>query len=223
MVPLTALRRHTGERMARSRATAAHALSLVEVDFHRVERVRRDAGLDALAFVARAVVDALARFPHLNASVEDDGLRVHRAVHLGLTVDLDHQGLVVPVVRDADGKRLRAIATEAVDVRTRARAGHLGPDDLLGATFTINEPDTHAALLSVPIIHQPQVAILAIGGVQRRPVAVPLPDGGDAIAVHPVALLALSWDHRAFDGAYASAFLASVREILETRDWQAEL
>ena len=197
--------------------------TLVEVDLERVERARAASGLEVLAFVARAVADALVRHPHLNASVEPDGLRVHHDVHLGIAVDLDHEGLVAPVVRAADGMRLRALAAEVADRQARARERALGPDDVLGATFTIAEPDAERGLVSVPIIHQPQVAILAVGGGQRRPVAVPLADSGEAIVVHTVAQLALVWDHRAVDGAYASAFLGSVREILETRDWQAEL
>ncbi len=223
LVPTGAVRRHTGEHLSRSRATAVHTLSLVDVDLDRVERVRSETGLDLGAFVARALADALTRYPHLNASVEDDGLRVHRDVHLGITVVLDGVGTVAPVVRSADGKRLRALAGELGALQDQARAGTLGPDDLAGATFTIGEPETEPGLVSIPIIHQPQVAILAVGGVQRRPVAVPLPDGGEAIAVHSVAPLALVWDHRAVDRAYASAFLASVRDTLETRDWQAEL
>ena len=223
LVPTTTVRRHTSEHLARSRATAVHTLSLVDVDLDRIERARSETGLDVGAFVARAVADALTRSPHLNASVEDDGLRVHRDVHLGITVDLDGAGTVAPVVRSADGKRLRALAGELAALQDRARAGTLGPDDLAGATFTIGEPETEPGLVSIPIIHQPQVAILAVGGVERRPVAVALPDGGEAIAVHSVAPLALVWDHRAVDRAYVSAFLASVRDALETRDWQAEL
>jgi 2-oxoglutarate dehydrogenase E2 component (dihydrolipoamide succinyltransferase) len=223
LVPAGPVRRHAAEHLARSRATAVHALSLVDVDLDRVERVRAEAGLAVDAFVARAVADALTKHPHLNASVEDDGLRVHRDVHLGLTVGVEGRGTVAPVVRSADGKRLRALAGELAALQDRARTGALGPDDLAGATFTVGEPETEPGLVSIPIIHQPQVAILALGGVRRRPVAVPLPDGGEAIAVHPVAPLALVWDHRAVDRAYASAFLASVRDALEARDWQAEL
>ncbi len=223
VVPLTRIRRLTGEHMVRSKATAPHALSVVEVDFHRVEPARRAAGLTYLPFIARAVVDAIARFPHVNATVGDAELTVHRDVHLGIAVDLDFEGLVVPVVRNADGKRLRAIAGETRDLAHGARSKRLSPDALAGGTFTITNPGPYGTMLSVPIINQPQVAILATDGVKRRPVVVELDGGGDAIAIHPVGLLALSWDHRAFDGAYASAFLALVRELLETRDWGAEL
>lgn len=223
VVPLSRIRQITGDHMTRSKATAPHALTVMEVDFERVERARRAAGLTYLPFVARAAVDAIAQFPHLNASVGDDHLIVHRSVHLAIAVDLDYQGLVVPVVRDADGKRLTTIATEVADLAQRARTKHLSPDDVTGGTFTITNPGPYGTMLSVPIINQPQVAILATDGVKRRPVVVELDDGEEAIAIHSVGLLALSWDHRAFDGAYASAFLALVRKILETRDWDAEL
>ncbi|HMC70060.1 MAG TPA: 2-oxo acid dehydrogenase subunit E2, partial [Mycobacteriales bacterium] len=127
------------------------------------------------------------------------------------------------VIHDADGKRLRAIAREIADLAARARNRKLGADDISGGTFTITNPGPYGTFITAPVINQPQVAILSTDGVKKRPVAVELADGGDGIAVHPVGLLALSFDHRAFDGAYASAFLNRCREILETRDWEQEL
>ncbi len=223
VVPLNRVRRLTGDHLLRSQQVAPHAFIAMEIDFERVERVRRAARLTYLAFVARAVVDAVTGFPHVNASVGDDELVVHHAVHLGIAVDLDHQGLVVPVVHDAHLKRLAALGAEIADVAARARSKQLSPDDVAGGTFTITNPGPYGTTISAPIIHQPQVAILSIDGVKRRPLVVELDDATEAIAIHAVGMLGLSFDHRAFDGAYASAFLARVREILETRPWEVEV
>ncbi|HEV2369988.1 MAG TPA: 2-oxo acid dehydrogenase subunit E2, partial [Acidimicrobiales bacterium] len=179
--------------------------------------------LSYLPFIARTVVDALEAFPKLNASVGDDALIVHRRVNLGIAVDLDFEGLIVPVVRDADSKRLRAIAREIHELADRARSKRLTADEISGGTFTITNPGPYGTFMTVPIINQPQVAILSTDGVKRRPVVAPLAGGGEGIVIHPVGMLALSFDHRANDGAYASAFLARCREIIETRDWIQEL
>ncbi len=232
-VPLSNIRRRTGEHMVQSRATSPHAASVVEVDYESVDRVRaahRDVwrqeegfGLTYLPFVSRAAIDALAEFPHLNATVGDGDLIVHGSVNLAIAVDLDFEGLLAPVVRDADGKRLRAIAREIDDLAGRARSKQLSADDITGGTFTISNSGSFGSHLVLPIINQPQVAILSTDGISRKPVVVTAADGSEAIAIHSVGLLAMSWDHRAFDGAYAAAFLARVREIIETRDWEAEL
>ncbi len=222
-VPFSASRRRTAEHMVRSKATSPHATIVVEVDFEGVARARRgQTGLSYLPFVARAVIDAIAAFPHVNASVADDSLVVHPDVHLGIAVDLDFQGLIVPVVRDAADKRLRALAHEITDLATRARGRRLSPDEVVGGTFTVTNPGPFGTALSVPVINQPQVAILATDRVVRRPVVIDL-ELGDSIAVHPIGRLALSFDHRAFDGAYAAAFLDRVRTILEARDWDVEV
>ena len=227
------IRRRTAEHMVRSKATSAHVLTAIEADFENVDRVRRAAQaewkeregftLTYLPFISRAVIDAIEDYPHVNASVGDDELIVHHRVHLGIAVDLSFQGLLAPVIHDADGKRLRAIAREVHDLAARARAKKLSADEIQGGTFTITNPGGYGTLITAPIINQPQVAILSTDGVKKKPVAVELPDGGDAVVVHPVGILALSFDHRAFDGAYASAFIARVKEILETRDWSQEL
>jgi len=169
------------------------------------------------------VVDALHEFPQANATFTDEALVVHNYVNLGIAVDLDFKGLMVPVIRDADGKRMRAIARDVSDLASRARSKKLTPDDISNGTFTITNPGPFGTLLTMPVINQPQVAILSTDGVKRRPVVVNLPDGSESIAIHSVGNLALSWDHRSFDGAYASAFLGKVKDILETRDWSAEL
>jgi pyruvate dehydrogenase E2 component (dihydrolipoamide acetyltransferase) len=233
VIPFSNIRKRTAEHMVRSQATSAHVLIAIEVDYDAVDRVRlaeKEAfkaeegfSLTYLPFVSRAVIDALHDFPHLNASVGDNELIVHRAVHLGIAVDINFEGLIVPVVHDADSKRLRAIAREISDLATRARSKKLNADEISGGTITITNPGGHGTLMTAAVINQPQVAILSTDGVKKRPVVVELPDGSDAIAIHPVGNLALTFDHRAFDGAYASAFLARCRNILETRDWSQEL
>jgi 2-oxoglutarate dehydrogenase E2 component (dihydrolipoamide succinyltransferase) len=232
-VPFTNIRRRTAEHMVRSKHTSAHTMVAFEVDYSAVERVRlaerekfRQAegfSLTYLPFITRAVVDALADFPHVNSSVGDDALIVHHDLNIGIAVDLDFEGLLVPVIHQADSKRLRALARDISGLAARARAKRLTMDDISGGTFTITNPGPFGSFITVPVINQPQVAILSTDGVRKRPVAIELPDGSDGIAVHPVGNLALSWDHRAFDGAYAAAFLAAVKDILESRDWSAEL
>jgi 2-oxoglutarate dehydrogenase E2 component (dihydrolipoamide succinyltransferase) len=233
VVPFTNIRRRTAEHMVRSKATSAHTLAAIEVDYDAVERVRRahkdafksqhGASLTYLPFIARATIDAIEEFPNVNSSVGDDALIIHRDVHLGIAVDLDRQGLIVPVVRNASDKRLPALARDITDLAGRARNKKLSADEIAGGTFTITNPGPFGTFLTAPIINQPQVAILSTDGIKKRPVVVELPDGSDGIAIHPTGLLALSFDHRVVDGAYASAFLAHIKEILETRDWEQEL
>ena len=234
--PFTTIRRRTAEHMVRSLATSAHTLVVMDADFSSVRRALdgeqdsfRDEegfGLTYLPFVARAVVDALSEFPRVNASVGEDALIVHRDVHLGIAVDLEFEGLVVPVIRHASELRVRALARAMHERSVAARERALGPDDLAGGTFTLTNAGGYGTLLTAPIISQPQVAIIATDGVSMRPVAIPLGDSTGSeygVAVHPVGNLAMSFDHRAFDGAYASAFLGRVVEILESRRWVEEL
>jgi 2-oxoglutarate dehydrogenase E2 component (dihydrolipoamide succinyltransferase) len=233
VIPFSKIRKITAEHMVRSKATSAHTLVVVEVDYDGVDRVRhahQDAyrateghSLTYLPFISRAVVDAIAEFPHVNASVGNDELIVHHYINLGIAVDLNFEGLLVPVIHDADSKRLRAIAREIADLAARARNKRLNADDITGGTFTLTNAGPFGTLLTAAVINQPQVAILSTDGVKKRPVVVELPDGTDAIAIHPVGMLALTFDHRAFDGAYAAAFVSRVRQILETRDWSQEL
>jgi 2-oxoglutarate dehydrogenase E2 component (dihydrolipoamide succinyltransferase) len=233
VVPFTNIRRRTAEHMIGSKQTSAHVYASIEVDFEGVDRLRRSHGqafkaeegfsLTYLPFVTRAVVDAIREFPEVNASVGDNALVVHGAINIGIAVDLDFKGLIVPVIHGADAIRMRGIAREVSDLAARARTKKLGADDIQGGTFTITNPGPFGTLITLPIINQPQVAILSTDGVKRRPVVVEADDGSEAIAIHSVGNLALAWDHRAFDGAYASAFLRKVQEIIETRDWEAEL
>jgi 2-oxoglutarate dehydrogenase E2 component (dihydrolipoamide succinyltransferase) len=232
-VSLSKIRKLTGDHMVMSLATAPHAFSVVEVDYANVDATRQKVkdewksaegfSLTYLPFISRAVIDALGDFPHLNASVGDGELVVHRYVDLGIAVDLEYQGLLVPVVRDADSKRLRALAREISDLANRAKSRKLSPDEIQGGTFTISNNGSAGSVLTAAIISQPQVAILSTDAITKKPVVVTLPDGSDTIAIHPVGNLAMSWDHRAFDGAYAANFLVKVKQLLETRDWSAEL
>jgi 2-oxoglutarate dehydrogenase E2 component (dihydrolipoamide succinyltransferase) len=218
-VPMNRIRQLTAEHMVRSVAISPHVLQAVEVDFHAVERLRGAAGE---AFRAR---QAIPEVPHVNASVRVDALIVHPRVHLGIAVDLDRQGLVVPVVKDAGGKTVRALAVEIHRLADRARRGQLTPDDVTEGTYTISNSGPFGTLITAPIIHQPQVAILSTDGVRKRPVVIErsAADGGDAIEIRPVGVLAQCFDHRAFDGAYSAAFLRRVREILEQANFEAEL
>jgi pyruvate dehydrogenase E2 component (dihydrolipoamide acetyltransferase) len=233
VVDLSNIRKRTAEHMVMSKHASAHVLTAIEVDYERVEQVRRSVkaswkaeegfSLTYLPFIARAVVDALREYPHLNASFGGDHLVVHDEVNLAVAVDIDFEGLLAPVVRGADGKRLRQIARDIVDVAGRTRTKQLVPDDLSGGTFTLTNAGQYGTMMQFPIINQPQVAILSTDGVSRKPVVVTDDFGNESIAIHSVGVLAMAWDHRAFDGAYAAAFLHRIREIIETRDWQAEV
>ncbi len=230
---LNHIRVRTGEHMVRSKATSPHVLTAVEVDFESVEKVRRSHGasfkesegfsLTYLPFISRAVVDAIEGFPYLNAAVGNGELIVHGRVNLAYAVDLDFQGLLAPVVHDADAKRLTALAREIHDLAARARSKQLSADDIADGTFTITNPGKYGTMMQFPVINQPQVAILSTDGIHRKPVVVTDGNGDEAIAIHSVGVLALAWDHRAFDGAYVAAFLDRLREIIQTRDWVAEL
>jgi 2-oxoglutarate dehydrogenase E2 component (dihydrolipoamide succinyltransferase) len=233
VVALSKIRQLTGSHMVMSKGVSPHAFSVVEVDYFNVDQTRARTkdefksaegfSLTYLPFISRAVVDALADFPHMNASISGTDLVVHRYVDLGVAVDLDGQGLLVPVIRSAEGKRLRAIAREISDLASRAKSRKLSPDEIQGGTFTISNNGSAGSVLTMAIINQPQVAILSTDAIVRKPVVVSVPGGGESIAIHPVGHLAMSWDHRAFDGAYAAGFLVRVKEILETRDWSSEI
>ncbi len=232
-VGLSKIRKLTGSHMIMSKAVSPHAFSVVEVDFANVDATRSAVktewkksegfGLTYLPFITRAIVEGLAEFPHLNASVAENDLVVHHFVDIGIAVDMDYEGLLVPVIRNAETKRLRAIAREINDLATRARTKKLGPDEISGGTFTVSNNGSAGSVLTMPIINQPQVAILSTDAIVRKPVVVGLPGGLEGIAIHPVGNLAMSWDHRAFDGAYAAGFLVKVKQELEQRDWSSEL
>lgn len=231
-IPFSKLRRQMATRLVASKRAAAHAYCSIEVDMEPVERVRADLGssfraeegfgLTYLPFFARATVAALGEFPNLNGTVGADELRISESVHLGIAVDLDGAGLLIPVVHDAETKGLRVIAREIRELAGRARSGALWPDDVSGGTFTVTNPGPYSTVVSVPIINAPQVGILATDAVRRTPVVVDR-DGAGGIGVRAVATIGLSFDHRAVDGAYAAAFVHRVGEILSTHTWSREL
>jgi len=231
-VPFNRVRRRTGEHMVNSKAIAPHAMTVVEVDYQAVDNVRsvhkaafkaqEGFSLTYLPFIIRAVVDALADWPYLNASVEGDGLRVHHDLNVGIAVDLDNEGLIVPVLRQADGLRLRAVARQVNELANKARGKKLSVDDITSGTFTISNNGSFGTLTTAAIINQPQVAVLSTDGITRKPVVVTDATGAESIAIHSVGNLAMGWDHRAFAGGYAGGFLRDVKKTLQTRDWSAE-
>jgi 2-oxoglutarate dehydrogenase E2 component (dihydrolipoamide succinyltransferase) len=233
VVALSKIRQATGIHTLMSKDAIPAAFSVVEVDFANVDSTRlrlkeefkatEGFSLTYLPFIARAVVDAIKEFPHMNSSVGESELIIHKYVDLGIAIDLDYQGLLAPVIRDADEKRLRAISREVNDLAVRARSRQLSPMEISGGTFTITNNGSSGSVLTMPIINQPQVAILSTDAVKKKPVVIEIPGGGESIAIHPVGNLAMAWDHRAFDGAYAANFLVKVKTILETRDWSSEV
>ncbi len=210
---LSLMRRQIGEHMVRSLQTAAHCTTVVEADMSVIEAVR--GRLSPLPFVARATISALREHPVLNATLDGDELTVHPGVNLGVAVALGDDGLIVPVIRDAHELSHEGLATRVADVAQRARSKQLRPEEVAGGTFTITNPGRFGALLATPIINQPQVAILDLEAVTRRPVVVADERGRESIAIRPMAYLCMSWDHRALDGVLAARFLATVRRNLE--------
>jgi 2-oxoglutarate dehydrogenase E2 component (dihydrolipoamide succinyltransferase) len=229
------LRTRIAGNMIKAKQTAAHVWTSMEVDFEHVERIRQKHkaafkeregfSLTYLPFISRAVMDALAAFPVVNSSFDlEGGTRTfHGNVHMGIGVDLNQEGLVVMTIRGADGLRMRGIAREVVRLADKARGGKMEPDDLAGSTFTITNPGPFGSYMSAPIINVPNVAILSTDGIKKRPVVVTDDNGDDAIAIHHVGFLGLTWDHRAFDGSTAVLFLKRIKENLETWDWEQEL
>jgi pyruvate/2-oxoglutarate dehydrogenase complex dihydrolipoamide acyltransferase (E2) component len=214
--PLSRMRRSIGEHMKRSLELAAHCTTMVECDMSAVERRRKLIGTTALPIVARCAVDALREYPALNAWLEDDLFTQHEQVHLGIAVSLGEGGLIVPVVRDAQDLSDEGLGRRIRDLARRARERELGPDDVRGGTFTITNPGQFGAVAATPIINQPQVAILDLEAVVKRAVVITDEDGGDSIAIRPMTMLCMSWDHRAIDGAYAAQFLGALRRRIET-------
>jgi 2-oxoglutarate dehydrogenase dihydrolipoamide succinyltransferase (E2 component) len=219
--PMSPMRRRIAEHMLESRHTAAHCTTIVEVDLHRVVAARRElkegmarrgVPLTYLAFVASAAVAELDRHPILNASIDGDEIVYHDGVNLGIAVALE-TGLIVPVIRGAQRLSLEGLASEISRLAERARSGSLDPDDVAGGTFTITNPGQFGAVLATPIINQPQVAILDLEAVVKRPVV--MDDEAESIAVRPMTNLCMSWDHRALDGAVAARFLGDVKARLE--------
>jgi pyruvate/2-oxoglutarate dehydrogenase complex dihydrolipoamide acyltransferase (E2) component len=212
---LSVMRKRIAEHMVRSLRTAAHCTTIVEADMSRIEAARGRHSY--LPFVARATVAALREHPGLNATLEGELLTVHEDVHLGIAVSLGEAGLVVPVIQNAHELSHEGLASRIKDLAERARAKRLSPDELSGGTFTVTNPGAYGAVLATPIINQPQVAILDLEAVVKRPVVVTDADGNDSIAIRPMTFLCMSWDHRALDGALAAQFLSTLKRLIE--DW----
>jgi 2-oxoglutarate dehydrogenase E2 component (dihydrolipoamide succinyltransferase) len=209
--------------MILSRRTSAHVHSVFEIDFSRVARIREarkadyeSAGgkLTYLSFILKAVVDALRAVPVVNASIDGDSVVYHKDINVGIAVALDW-GLIVPVVKNADEKNLLGLSRAVSDLAARARSKQLKPDEVSGGTFTITNPGVFGALFGMPIINQPQVAILGVGNIEKRPVVI-----DDAIAIRSRAYLSLGYDHRIIDGAVADEFMSHIKDAIE--GWEPE-
>ncbi|MBO0768595.1 MAG: 2-oxo acid dehydrogenase subunit E2 [Solirubrobacterales bacterium] len=208
---LSRMRRQIGEHMKRSQQTAATCTTWAEADMTAVEQARAKSGLTALPHVARACITALAEHPALNATLEGEDYAVHHSVNLGIAVSLGENGLIVPVIHNAQDLSVQGLAGRIKDLARRARAGQLSPDETRGGTFTITNPGQYGSIMATPVINQPQVAILDLEAVVKRPVVI-----DDAIAIRAMTILGLSWDHRALDGVLAAQFLATLRGELES-------
>jgi pyruvate/2-oxoglutarate dehydrogenase complex dihydrolipoamide acyltransferase (E2) component len=215
-VVLSRMRRQIGQHMKRSLDTAAHCTTWIEVDMSRVEAARARVGVTALAFVARATIAALREHPSLNAWLEGELYTPHEGVNLGIAVSLGADGLIVPVLHAAHTLSVEGLAAGIRDLASRARSRELTPDEVRGGTFTITNPGQYGSIMATPIINQPQVAILDFEATVKRPVVITDSEGNDSIAIRPITILGLSWDHRALDGAMSAQFLASLKRNLET-------
>jgi 2-oxoglutarate dehydrogenase E2 component (dihydrolipoamide succinyltransferase) len=212
---LSRMRRTIGEHMLRSLRTAATCTTVIEVDMSRIESERARLGITALPLVARATIETLREFPALNATLDGEDYTRHAGVHLGIAVSLGEEGLIVPVIHDAQQLSAEGLAERIRDLARRARSNGLTPDDVRGGTFTITNPGQYGSILATPVINQPQVAILDTEAIVKRPVVITDADGNDSIAIRPMAYFCLSWDHRALDGAEAARFLGALRTRIE--------
>ena len=215
---MSVMRRKIAEHMVYSMATSPHVYSVYEVDFHRIAKLRETlkgeyeaagARLTFTSFIAAATVDAIRQFPLVNASIDGENIVYKRDINLGIAVALEN-GLLVPVIKNADERNLLGLSRAIADLAARARSKKLNPEEVQGGTFTITNPGIFGALYGLPVINQPQVAILGVGSIDKRPVVI-----DDAIAIHPVCHLTLGYDHRLIDGAEAGKFLAYLKERLE--------
>jgi pyruvate dehydrogenase E2 component (dihydrolipoamide acetyltransferase) len=221
IVPMTIMRKKIAEHMVLSAHTSPHVYSVYEIDFHRLAQLREKtrgeyerngAKLTYTALIAKVVVDALRAFPLVNASIDGDNIVYKKDINLGIAVALE-QGLIVPVIRNADEKNLVGLSRAIEDLAARARSKKLNPEEVQGGTFTITNPGIFGAVYGLPLINQPQVAILGVGAIEKRAVVV-----NDAIAIHPTCHLSLGYDHRLVDGADAGRFLSFIKERLEKFD-----
>jgi pyruvate/2-oxoglutarate dehydrogenase complex dihydrolipoamide acyltransferase (E2) component len=217
ILPLTSMRKTIAERMVKSRQISAHVVTVFEVDFSAVAKFREGRELTYLPFVIHAVARGLRNAPLLNSMWGETGIVLKHQINIGIAIALE-EGLLVPVVKQADRKRLTQLGQEVADLAERARGKRLQPEEVQGGTFTITNHGGFGSLFSTPIIHQPQIAILGVGAVQKRAVVVQ-----DAIAIRPMGYLSLSFDHRVIDGATADRFMNKVKSYLETSAWEQVL
>lgn len=213
----TQMRKTIADRMVKSKQISAHVTTFFEVDFSSITKLREDRHLTYLPFVVRAATRAIRDIPIVNSSWGEQGIVIKKDIHMGIATALD-DGLLVPVVRYADRKGLTQLAKEIADLAERARSKKLNPVEVQGGTFTITNHGGFGSVFSTPIIHQPQIAILGIGAIQKRAVAI-----DDAIAIRPMGHLSLSFDHRVIDGATADQFMAKVKHYLEQGHWEQSL
>jgi 2-oxoglutarate dehydrogenase E2 component (dihydrolipoamide succinyltransferase) len=220
--PLSVMRKKIAQHMVLSKQTSAHVTTVFEVDFTAIDKLRRQykdayaergTKLTFLPFIIQAVVAGLREFPIINASMDDASVIYHRDLNIGIAVALDW-GLIVPIVKNADEKNILGLSKTINDLGERARTKKLAPDDVQGGTFTITNPGVYGGLFGTPIINQPQVAILGVGGVKKRPVVVETKEG-DFIAIRSMCILSLTFDHRLIDGAVADQFMAKVKAFIE--------
>jgi pyruvate/2-oxoglutarate dehydrogenase complex dihydrolipoamide acyltransferase (E2) component len=228
VIPFSYRRKKTAEHMVKSKATSPHVLQAVEVDFSKVEKARKSIGSDwkrregfsltYLPFIVKAVCSTIRDFPNINGHIEKDQLVIFDRVNLAIAIDLSFEGLVAPVIVDADLKAVTEISRSINDLAQRARADKLTPDEFSNATYTISNNGSYGTLITAPIINQPQIAILSTDGITKRPMVIEH-EGEDTIAIRPVGVLAQSFDHRAIDGSYSGAFMRKLKEIIEDKDW----
>jgi len=224
IVAMSKIRKITAENMMLSKRISAHVTTVFQIDYTNVAKLRqrnKDAFVEKngvkltyLPFIFRAAIQALREFPQVNASIDGENIVYHKDVHLGMAVALDW-GLIVPVIKNADEKSILGLARAAQDLAERARTKKLKPEEIQGGTFTVTNPGVFGSLFGTPIIPQPQVAILGVGAIEKRPVVVADEHGQDALGIRTVGYLALSFDHRLIDGADADKFMASVKKTLE--------
>jgi len=221
--PFSKIRKITADHMIMSRRTSAHVTSFFEIDYSRVAELRRKhkaayaergVNLTYLAFIAKTCAENLRKHPVVNAAVSGDNIIYRRDVNIGIAVALDW-GLIVPVVKRADELSLAGLARTINELGERARTKKLLPDEIQRGTFTITNPGVFGSYAGAPIINQPQVAILGVGAIEKRPKVVTLPDGTDTIAIRTMGMVSMSYDHRVVDGADADRFLADVKRALE--------
>jgi 2-oxoglutarate dehydrogenase E2 component (dihydrolipoamide succinyltransferase) len=225
LVPMSPMRKKIAERMVESKRTSAHVHSVYEVDMTRLVSLRErekqsfeqrtGTRLTYTTFFIRAAVEALRQFPIVNASVEGESIRYHRHINIGIAVSLDW-GLIVPVIKDAEEKNFLGLQRTVLDLAERARNKKLVPEDVQGGTFTITNPGSFGQMFGLPIILQPQLAILGVGSIRKQPVVITDAEGTDSIAIRSICHLSIGYDHRVIDGAVADQFLRAVARYLET-------